>query len=277
MRKILFALFAFAGFFPKALLGMDYAFPTSGTIRISPMQEFSGLSREAVLNKRIAAVKSSFLFRNIKEYRPSSAVFQIEDGLPWISAYELTCFGISGSENIGKGESRNSVAILNPDLLFVISMASFAFHSFPNINSCSPIDYLIPYRAYYDRPSNTVSAYIDFSAFYRKNHMLHGIILEDANARDLGYNYVFADKTENIRFSDSTNFSTQITQTSGFFHKGFACKAPTGCNNYSPYQSQYNFYLIDPERSASLHIKLWKNKPADKSDPADIHYELIFR
>ena len=241
------------------------------------MEEFSGLKSAEILRKRINAVKTSSVFGNLKEYRPSDSVFQIEDGLPWISAHEITCFGISGSKDIGKGDSRESVGILNPELLFVVNMPSFALQSYPIPKSCSPTDYLIPYRAYYNRTTNTISAYIDHAAFYRKNNMLFNIILEDANARDLGYNYVFADKVKNFQFHNTVNFSTEITQTSGFFHKGFSCRAATGCNNYSPYQGRYSFYMLNPEQLALLHIKLWKNRPTDTSDPADINYELVFQ
>lgn len=280
MRKTFFFLLASLFFYPKLSFCSGYdryssnSFLTSGPIVLAPMEKFSGLSRTDVLNKRISAVKTSPIFGNQPDYSPSDGVFQIEDGLPWIGAYEITCFGIRGSEDIGRGESRESVGILNPELLFIINMPSFAFH---DTTGCSPVDYLIPYRAYYNRSTNTISAYIDHSAFYRKNRTYTNFILEDANARDLGYNYVFADQTNNVRFRDGTNFSTEITQTSGFFHRGGSCRAPGGCNNYSPYESRYDFAMINPERPASLHIKLWKNRPESTSEPADINYELILQ
>ena len=246
----------------------------SETIQLSPMEEFSGLNRDEILKKRIFAVKTSSVFGNPDEYAPSGNVFQIEDGLPWIGAHEITCFGIKGSKDIGRGKSRESVGILNPELLFVINMPAFSFHS---TTGCSEADYLIPYRVYYNRTENTISAYIDYTSFHRKNNILFSIILEDANARDLGYNYVFADNVKNIRFKENANFSTEITQTSGFFHRGGSCSAAGGCNNYSPYESRYHLYLKDPQYPASLHIKLWKNRSADPSDPADMNYELILR
>lgn len=281
MQKIFFISFIISVLFPKLLFCSDFGnfstSPSSGTIYLSPMEEFSGLKSSEILSKRINAVKSSPVFRNIENYRPSDSVFQLEDGLPWISAHEITCYGIRRSKDIGKGDSRESVGILNPELLFVFNMPAFAFHFDPDPKGCSSVDYLIPYRAYYNRITNTISAYIDHSSFYRKNRTLLSVNLEDANARDLGYNYVFADQTKNFRFFNTPNFSTEITQTSGYFHKGFSCQAATGCNNYSPYQSYYSIHIIDPDQSASLHIKLWKERPADPSDPADINYELILQ
>ena len=275
-KTVLFSFFVF--FFMSFSAGAEqYGFsrkPLSGSIGLTAMEKFSGLTKDEILKKRSAAVKASSVFGNLIDYRPSESVFQIEDGLPWIGAHEVTCYGVRGSSDIGRGTSRESVGILNPELLFVINMPAFAFHS---TTGCSEADYLIPYRAYYDEIGNTISAYIDYSAFYRKNRAFFGIILEDANARDLGYNYVFADKVKNIRFKNSVNFSTEITQTSGFFHRGGSCGADGGCNNYSPYEGRYHFYVNNLQSPVSLHMKLWKERPADPSVEADMNYELIFR
>ena len=261
----------FFGTAPFCAAQTDF-FTQSGSVRIAPMQEFSGLMKEEILNKRLSAVEASPVFGNRPDYSPSGSVFQIEDGLPWISAYEITCFGVKKSKDIGKGKSRESVGILNPEMLYSINMASFSFYA---TTGCSETDYLIPHRIYYDKQSNTISAYIDYSSFYHKNRQFYGIVLEDANARDLGYSHAFADKTRNIRFKDGKNFSTEIIPTSGFFHKGYSCGIESGCNNYSPYESRYHLYLTD--LPASLHIKLWKNRPADRFEPVDINYELIFQ
>lgn len=246
--------------------------PQTEFIPIAPMQKFSGLTKAEILSKRLSAVKSSPVFGDVSDYRPSDGVFQIEDGLPWIGAYEITCFGVDKTRNIGDGDSRESVGILNPEMLYGIVMGTFAFH---DKTGCSEADYLIPHKLEYDRRSNTVSAYIDYSAFYRKNKTFYGIILEDANAADLGYSYAFADETRNIRFKNGRNFSTETTATSGFFHKGHSCEAASGCNNYSPYESRYHLYLTG--LPALLHIKLWKKRPADPVEPADINYEIVFQ
>ena len=272
MLKLSFVLFFFSCFFPALSSRAENATPE--TIRFSPLQEFSGLTKSEILEKRVQAVKNSPVFGDRADYTPSESVFQIEDGLPWIGAHEITCYGIKESEDIGRGLSRESAGILNPELLFVINMPSFAFHS---TTGCSAVDYLLPYQATYNRSTNTVTAYIDYAGFYRKNGTYADIILEDANARDLGYKYAFAVKTRNIMFKQSVNFSKEITPTSGFFHKGFSCGKAEGCNNYSPYESRYHFYVYSPDHFAKLHIKLWKEEPEKTSDPADMNYVLIFR
>ena len=50
-------------------------------INIEPIEEFSGLSRNEILNMRTEAVKSSPLFVNRTNYEPNPEVFRIEDGL----------------------------------------------------------------------------------------------------------------------------------------------------------------------------------------------------
>ena len=202
---------------------------------------------------------------------PDERIFQIEDGQPWISAYEITCFGVNTSEDIGKGLSRESVGILNPELLYNINIASYGFY---NKTGCSEIDYLIPYKVFYNKASNTITSYIDYTSFFRKNKRFYGIVLEDANARDLGFNYGLADTTQNIRFKKNVNLSNSITPTQGFYHKGYSCGVSSGCNNYSPYESRYHFYLT--KLPASIHIKLWRDFPAKESQPEDINYEIIF-
>ena len=247
-----------------------FSFAWGETIHLSPMREFSGLSKTDVLNLRKSAVEHSNIFKGIS-YIPDERIFQIEDGQPWISAYEITCFGVNTSEDIGKGLSRESVGILNPELLYNINIASYGFY---NKTGCSEIDYLIPYKVFYNKASNTITSYIDYTSFFRKNKRFYGIVLEDANARDLGFNYGLADTTQNIRFKKNVNLSNSITPTQGFYHKGYSCGVSSGCNNYSPYESRYHFYLT--KLPASIHIKLWRDFPAKESQPEDINYEIIF-
>ena len=233
-------------------IGIPFSYAWGETIHLSPMREFSRLSKTDVLNLRKSAVEHSNIFKGIS-YIPDERIFQIEDGQPWISAYEITCFGVNTSEDIGKGLSRESVGILNPELLYNINIASYGF---------------------YNKASNTITSYIDYTSFFRKNKRFYGIVLEDANARDLGFNYGLADKNQSIRFKENVNLSNSITPTQGFYHKGYACGVSSGCNNYSPYESRYHFYLT--KLPASIHIKLWRDFPAKESQPEDINYEIIF-
>ena len=55
---------------------------------------------------------------------------------------------------------------------------------------------------------------------------------------------------------------------------GPACGLPGGCNNYSPFETGYEFYLTD--LPAKLHIKLWNQQPKTTSQEEDLNYEIIF-
>ncbi|MBO6282179.1 MAG: hypothetical protein J6N49_06600 [Alphaproteobacteria bacterium] len=235
-------------------------------IPIAPMEEFSGLSRTAILDKRMAAVKESIFNEMQPYYSPSSSVFQIEDGLPWISAYEVTCYG----KGI-KGPSRESFAILNPPILYYPLMAMY---NFSENYGCSEVDYLLVNRLTYNESQKRITAHIDYTSFYKKNKLFYKIHLSDTNARDLGYNYVYAPLAENIRFKSADNISTDIVPTRGFYHRGSSCGEPGGCNNYSPYQPELEFYIT--ALPAEIKFKLWKYQPLKKEDNADITYRLIF-
>lgn len=245
----------------------------SGKINIplNPMVEFSGMNVNEILSMRKSAVNNSKIFSYISDYRPNPDVFQIEDGLQWISAYEISCNGV-GQPNIGKGPSRESIAILNPELMYYVSILNFEFskHNKP----CSPTDYLIPYKVEYDGDTNTISAYIDFQSLKNKMGYFVNTVLSDANTHDLGYNYASAVSSQNIRYKSENNLSNQIIQTRGFYHRGGSCGLPEGCNNYSPYEPAYEFYIT--ELPAVIDIKLWKNSPNSVSDKSDLNYRMIF-
>lgn len=235
-------------------------------IPITPMQDFNGLSRTEILDKRTQAVKNS-IFNDLQpSYYPNSSVFQIEDGLPWISAYEITCHGKGV-----KGLSRESFAILNPPVMYYPLMAAFNFSQY---YGCSEVDYLLVNKLSYNESQNLITAHIDYTSFYKKNKYFYNIHLSDTNARDLGYNYVFASKADNIKFKSNNNISTGIVPTRGFYHRGGSCGEPEGCNNYSPYQPELELRLEN--LPAEINFKLWKYQPLNKEDKADIEYRLIF-
>lgn len=239
---------------------------TEKSIAIAPMEPFSGRTRDEILEKRRQAVQKSIFNDILGYYYPNTDVYQIESGLPWIGAHDITCNGHGTT-----GDSRESFGILNPAVLYYPLMA--AYH-FSKTTGCSVADYLLVYKLTYDEDRNLITAHIDYSSFYKKNKVYYRIHLSDTNARDLGYNYAFATKVRNIRFAEDHNLASDIVPTRGFFHRGGSCGVPGGCNNYSPKQSELEFYINS--LPAELYIKLWKTRPLYKEDPADITYRLIF-
>lgn len=235
-------------------------------VPIAPMENFSGMGRLEILDKRKKAVGKSVLSAELDNYSPSSEVFQIESGLPWISAYEITCYGHGTN-----GQSRESFAILNPLIMYYPLMAAYKFSE---TTGCSEVDYLLVNKLNYRKEAKLITARIDYTSFYNKNKVFYKIHLSDTNARDLGYNFAYASVANNIRFAESRNLSNTITPTRGFYHRGGSCGVAGGCNNYSPRQTELEFYITS--LPAELYIKLWKNRPADENVDADMNYRLIF-
>lgn len=242
-------------------------------IQIKPMMSFSGMLRNEVLSLRKKAVKNSVVFRKIKNYRPNPSVFQIEDGLNWIGAYQISCLGTGNNPDIGKGDSRESLGILNPDLLIYLGIPEY----YPSGNSqiCSTADYMIPYNTSYLKKEKTIKMSVDISTIAKtRGYIPHLLFPADANARDFGYNYLFADAYQNIAFEEQKNMSNKIVATKGFYHKGHACGLAEGCNNYSPAAPEKELFIT--ELPAKLHLKLWKEFPSSISQEADMNYVITF-
>ena len=255
---------------PVELNNYDYDKETVN-INIEPLEEFSGLSAKDILDMRTEAVKSSPLFVNRKDYTPNPDVFRIEDGLQWISAHQISCNGTENNPDIGKGPSRESLGVLNPELMFYITVPGFKF-SKRNI-PCGKEDYMLPYKANYTPKDNTIHVFIKYANLKQKLGYFGNIVIVDANAHDLGYNFVYADNTSNVLFYVD-KFDKEIIKTRGYYHRGYACGLHEGCNNYSPFETGYQFYLTD--LPAKLHIKLWNQQPTYTSQEADLNYEMIF-
>lgn len=239
-------------------------------IKIKPMKELSGMQANEVLEIRRNSVKNSTLFANIKNYTPNTDVFRLQDNLQWISAPEINCHGANNNPDIGKGISRESLDIMNPEMMFVPIIGTYSSES----SQCSEIDYLIPYKMTYNPDTRTIKAYINHADFYKKNQYGANIILKDINARDFGYTYAHADRFNKIQFKHENNLSNEIIRTNGFLHRGYACGLPEGCNNYSPYESGYDFHIKGAP--AMINIKLWYDKPVTTSQKADLNYQMLF-
>ena len=238
-------------------------------IMLRPMSELSYLPVSDILNKRVEYVNSSIIFGN-QDYQPSPEVFEIEDGLPWISAEQITKYGTDNNPDIGIGDSRHSLSINNPELMFVFLMCDYSRSR--DSKYASEADYMLPYKMYWDKANKIISVKFKITPFFKQNPFFHGITtqLEDTNARDLGYKWAYCDKYEKIKFKEKgNNISTDVYELQGYYHKGFACGLESGCNNYSPNQPPLHLAIYG---KGFISIKLWKEKPASKDDKADLTY-----
>jgi len=246
------------------------------SVPIRPMSELSYLTKDEIFAQRKKYVRKSLLFSDIKNYEPSLDVYKIESGLPWISAPEIAKNGVKDNPNIAKGVSRHSISINNPELLI-----SFIVPNFSKARSksrFSEADFFLPQKLLVNKEAKNIKAYFDIKTFYDKNLNLFASAMypDETNARDFGYNWFYCDKRENIEFINAkNNISIKPHEVFGYYHKGFSCGVEGGCNNYSPYQEQLVFRIVQNE--GYMRIRMWKKKPATKFQNPDMTYEMYFK
>ena len=244
------------------------------SIRISDMINFSDLNSEDILTLRSQAVKTSPVFKDLHDYVPSREVFEMEDGLPWIGAMQAACVGTEGPNyQIGEGDSRESLMILNPELILHPLIPTILNNS---PNECDESYYFVPRKVVYYEDTKTITTYIDLSSVKAKlGYIPQPYFLETANPRDLGYSAIFASDYYNLDFDNQTdNMALNISEPRGFWHRGYACGLPEGCNNYSPRDTRYEIRI--KKLPAAIRVKLWKNTPRFKNKRADLTYEIVF-
>lgn len=251
------------------------------TLNINPLLSYTGKTKEEILKIRTEFVKSS-LFKNEK-YTPKDAVFgQIEDKKAWWGIDYITCFDKSTpANNRSKGNSEESRYINNPNILVGVQMSK-SFVKTNNLKEfCNDKTLLfIPKSIKYDKKDKVIiiTYKVSKNAIKRINKRYIQYLLVGINARDFGYNWVFANNTQNIFFLPENLNSTLINQKpqifKDFIHLGTACKVDGGCNNASPYQPEMSFYLKN--LPADMTLSLWKSKPLIKHQPADIYVKMIF-
>ena len=240
-------------------------------IPVEPLKEFSGLSKNEIFNLRKQAVNTSPIFSDM-DYTPSNEVFgRIDDNLPWISAEAALKWNKRKEMDVTDGVSCHSAGILNPELLYYVSIAD-------NTEDFYKDFYFLPYRVTYNPSTKTITAYIKNDT--KPNVNYQRITLADSNAHDLGYKYAYMNEHINIGFWDEGNYKNNslesgIKEVTGWYMHGSVCGVPGGCNNYAPYWQYYNqFYL--KWLPATLNIKLWKNRPENTNKEADINFKMVF-
>ena len=134
----------------------------------------------------------------------------------------------------------------------------------------------IPKNIHYDKSNKLIIVTYPNSKHYttRINKRFVEFLLVGLNARDFGYEWIYVNNSNNIRFLDPLMVNQRAKQLRDFIQVGNACRIEGGCNNASPYQPALTFSFKNTP--ASMTISLWKNKPLFKNQPADIYLKMIF-
>lgn len=207
------------------------------------------------------------------QYTPYNTVFgAITDNKPWWGINGQFCSG-PGKRSID-GPSEESRFFANPFLL--LGLDEGRTFIFPESASCTPA-YPRPTSLYwYAREAKAVVTY-DLSRFFAERATqpqsagmdYHVLSLENYNARDFGYSFVYAapELSNGVSGDKHARLFKQPCALSSFIHCGGSCRYPGGCNNKSPLEPNLNFRV--DSLPATLYCKLWKTRPQNVNQPAD--------
>ena len=229
----------------------------------------------------VYAIRESYVSRYRElltgDYRPSEAVFgQIADRKPWWGIEGQFCRG-NGQHSID-GVSEEARFILNPFILLMLEETQ----SWGAGGDCSPV-YPEPISLEWfgrDRKAKVTYALSEFYDQRRQNkfplYAVEGstLYLKNLNARDFGYEFVYLDSADsiNIRRINNAKMFVDSVKLQSFIHCGGSCGYPGGCNNGSPLESDLHFNV--DQLPATLHCKLWKNKPSSPQAEADFTFVI---
>ncbi len=204
-------------------------------------------------------------------YSPSEAVFgQIIDGKPWWGMLGICGYG-PGQKSI-EGPSRESEFVMNPYILIGLKNNSALIAS--GKGYIPSFSYPIPLALFWDKEAKSATVTYDVRSFWSWQKRMGDaasvgtLCLNTYNARDFGYAYfsIDPDYSENVSGAAVGKIAPNIQ----FVHCGSSCGYPGGCNNESPYQPETVIKISRLPAHAS--IKLWKNRPASVSAPADMTF-----
>ena len=240
-------------------------------LKINPTESYNYLNKEDVYKTREKHVKNSIFYTD--DYSPSNQVFgQIEDKKPWYGLKYYNCAtNAQGKNEITLGDSEESRFINNPDMLIGINQWVYKIKdaNYKKEGLCTNLDYSKMLKDLTFNPDkNTIIA-----TFKRPEGGTFNLV--GINARDFGYNYIFAEKIENVEFLDKGNISKGVYKLQDFIHTGSSCGLTGGCNNTSPRQVYLDF-KVKNNLKAKMNLKLWRKEPKTPFDKADINYSIVF-
>ena len=257
-------------------------------LKINPMSDYDYLSKKEIYNIRKKYVSES-VFAN-PNYEPSEEVFgQIVDGKPWWGDIRCSELNYKGDyhERI-EGDSKVSIQMNNPNVLVGLSKPYMPWSKPEDDeiygNYCTAeYSKFIPYSLKYNKKDNLFivtykvpKEFLDFR--YNIDGKSHRFMMQlsGLNARDFGYDYVWAFESNNIKFRNTgePTVEDEVQKFQNFIHLGGSCSYKDGCNNISPMQIPLMIKVTD--LPAEINLKLWKKYPANKYSKADIYYKIIF-
>lgn len=241
-----------------------YEYWISGNIKINSMSNYNSVSKEQIYTFRKYYVNKT-IFKD-KNYTPKEEVFGgISENNKWLGVKAWACIG-AHSYYAYRSMTNDSKFINNPAILVGVDYATFPKQRF----SCSSDEYLIPKKLSFSKDDNTFYLTYDISDNQRNRRLK----LVGLNARDLGYNYAFCRKTNNIVFAHSLdNISKNVYKFKDAIRVDLSCGVYGGCNDNVAFQEELFFDV--KAFPATFEMKLWKENPDNTNSKSDINFTII--
>lgn len=253
---------------------------TMESLVINPISAYSGKTKKDIIELRKNFVKTSIFAT--KNYEPNENIFgRIQDNRAWWGINDSICY-TQLNKSLNRNEnSKESRFINNPNILVGVQLSKSYNNQDGKIsNFCNDKSLLmIPQKLSYDKKHKLLIATYKSSENFliNKGKLVH-FYMVGLNARDFGYNWIYANNSQNIKFLPRTLELNTIDETprtiKTFIALANNCNIKDGCNNNIAYQPEMEFIFKD--FPSEITLSLWKKKPLFKNQPADFYFKMIF-
>ena len=258
------------------------------SVKINPLTDFNYKSKSEIYAVREKFVQQS-IFKN-KNYKPNEEVFgDMATGMPWVSImyqnYETDRkhphFGLSEESRFINNPSGLVMLNMDADILVNEKIVSAANVSATTTKDIKNSMLLLPESITYIKNKNTVLIKYSINTFFyslkdtvKNNRQYYKVFCLDClNARDFGYNWIFAYDSKNISFNENSVKDKAVELKNKIALVKYE-NEEYGVNNSIMNSKELFFGIIS--LPASINLKLWKNKPNDVyTDKASINVELL--
>lgn len=258
------------------------------SVKVNALMDFNYKSKAEIYEIRERFVKQS-IFGN-KNYKPSKDVFgEITTGMPWVSImyqnYETDRqhphFGLSEESRFINNPSGLVMLNMEADLLVKDKRVSATNDFAKNMRDVKSNMMLLPKSITYVKNTNTVIIKYSLNTFFRSlkniikdNREYYKVFCLDClNARDFGYNWIFAYESKNISFNEKSVKDEAVELKNKIVLAEYE-NEEYGVNNSIGNREELFFGIIN--LPASINLKLWKKKPKDiYMDKSSINVELL--
>jgi hypothetical protein len=250
--------------------------------------------RGAAVEKHLAY----FSYDRIDQYVPDTRIFgSIVDRKPWYGVEGLFLYG--PGPRAAEGVSQRSKSIVNPLALlwpsfFGPTLAVYKLWDEEKLKShpaliggpspLTPFPRKLRWSAQSRKAVLEVNG-TEYREFLRQTLKVRPeglpwqLEVETTNARDVGLNYWKVDERQsrNIFLKEPQTYTyDHPIQSAQYYHVGFSCRLPGGCNNLSPYEAELDGVVVETF-PAVVHFDLWNSFDQKSPTRPDFSFVIDFK